>query len=268
MNIPPGHGFAAILPLRSEILEQSPAYTVIAGAWNERWNQNGTSDLSIRIGEEDPMRFTAALTASLFAASLSFASAAAAQTPAGNEPPENPPAQQSQDQQQSVRREFPAPWTARPGIRGRVIMATPGPRAVEERQDAFGGPLRVFSRLEAQLDNPRVRTALGLTDQQVDSLRSVLVDTEIFTIQTGASALVDGIQLKELLRSDHPDRAAVMAKGDRLSQSASELIHHYLDAVLKAKTILTPQQQDMIRMYMENGNRAFGASGFRMNPER
>jgi Spy/CpxP family protein refolding chaperone len=214
------------------------------------------------------MRFTAALAASLFAASLSFTSAAAAQTPAGNEPPENPPAQQSQDQQQTTVRLAPGQWSLGAGVRGRVIMAKPGPRTIEERQEAFGGPLRVFSRLEAQLDNPRVRTVLGLSDQQVDSLRSILVDTEIFTIQTGASALVDGIQLKELLRSDHPDRAAVMAKGDAISQSASELIHHYLDAILKAKTILTPQQQDMIRMYMQNGNRAFGASPLRLNPER
>lgn len=213
------------------------------------------------------MRFAPAVVASLFAASLCFAAAASAQTPAGNEPAENAPAQQSQEQQQSLHRELPGQWPMHPGMRGRVTMGMQ-PRAMEEHHENFGGPLRAFSQLEAQLDDPRVRTALGLTDQQVDSLRSLIVNTEIFTIQTGAAALVDGVQLKELLRSDHPDRAAVMAKGDAISQSASELIHHYLDAILKAKTILTPQQQDMIRMYMEHGGgHSFGAPGFHMNPE-
>lgn len=64
---------------------------------------------------------------------------------------------------------------------------------------------------------------------------------------------LDAIQLKELLRADHPDHAAVMAKGDALSPSASALIRHYLDAILPAKAILTPEQQKMIRAYMENG---------------
>ena len=214
------------------------------------------------------MRFAPAVVASLFAASLCFAGGATAQTPAGNEPAENAPAQQPQEQQQSVHPDHPGQWPMSPGMRGHMMMGPLQNRGMQEHREGFGGPLRVFSQLEAQLDDPRVRTALGLTDQQVDSLRSVIVNTEIFTIQTGAAALIDGVQLKELLRSDHPDRAAVMAKGDAISQSASELIHHYLDAILKAKTILTPQQQDMIRMYMEHGGHAFGAPGFHMNPER
>jgi Spy/CpxP family protein refolding chaperone len=114
--------------------------------------------------------------------------------------------------------------------------------------------------MEAELDNPMVRMALGLTDEQADSLRKLVVNTEVFTIQTGASAAVDAIQLKELLRADHPDRAAVMAKGDAISQSASALVHHYLEAILSAKTILTPEQQKMIREYMENGGAGFRGS--------
>jgi Heavy-metal resistance len=142
----------------------------------------------------------------------------------------------------------------RPGERGPVVTGE-GRRlqGVEEHNENWAGPLRMFSRMETELDNPMVRMALGLSDQQADSLRKIIVNTEIFTIQTGAGAAVDAIQLKELLRADHPDRAAVMAKGDAISQSASALIHHYLDAILSAKTILTPEQQKMIREYMENG---------------
>ena len=192
---------------------------------------------------------------------LIFAGTGAAQTPAGNEPPQPPPAQQSQDQQQGpnteVHREF------RTGMMPPDVIRKMGPmvrvQAMQDHGPELGGAIRVFSRMEAELDNPMVRTALGLTDQQADSLRKLVVNTEISTIQTGAGIAVDGIQLKELLREDHPDRAAVMAKGDEISKSVSQLVDRYLDAILSAKTILTPEQQKMIRMYIENG----GGGAFR-----
>ena len=94
---------------------------------------------------------------------------------------------------------------------------------------------------------------LGLTEQQADSLRKIVVDTETFTIRTGAVIAVDSIDLRELLRADKPDKAAVMSKGDEISKSTSLLINHYLEAMLDAKAILTPAQQKMIRAYFESG---------------
>jgi Spy/CpxP family protein refolding chaperone len=202
---------------------------------------------------------------SLFAASLLIvAGSAAAQTPEPNETTQTQ-ATPSQGQRQTPDFGARRGQMMRPGERGRVIMGPGRPmQKVEEHGPGWDGPLRMFSKMEAQLDNPMVRAALGLTDQQADSLRKILVNTEVFTIQTGAGAMVDGIQLKELLRADNPDRAAVMAKGDAISKSVSELVDHYLDAILSAKKILTPQQQKIIREYMENGGHGFGAPGFRM----
>lgn len=128
-----------------------------------------------------------------------------------------------------------------------------------ERRRVTGGPLQRVSRLLAALDDPRVRTVLGLTEQQADSLRKIIVDTETFTITTGANILVDSIDLRELLRADKPDKNAVMKKGDEISKSTSQLIHHYVSAILAAKAILTPEQQRMIRMYMERGAPALPA---------
>jgi Spy/CpxP family protein refolding chaperone len=107
--------------------------------------------------------------------------------------------------------------------------------------------------LLAALDDTRVRTALGLSDQQADSLRKIVVGTETFTIKTGADIAVDSIDLRELLRADKPDRAAVMSKGEEISKSTSQMINHYLDAMLAVKAILTPEQQKMIRAYIEGG---------------
>lgn len=122
---------------------------------------------------------------------------------------------------------------------------------VRGRED--GGPLERFSRLMSALNDPRAQKMLGLSEEQADSLRKIVTDTEIFTIQRGANIAVDSIQLRELLRADKPDKAAVMSKGDEISKDTSELISHYLGAILDAKTILTPQQQQMIREYLENG---------------
>jgi Heavy-metal resistance len=197
----------------------------------------------------------------VFMTSLSvFASTGAAQGTAQNPPAPPPPAQ---DQQQSANPAVPGqrpmgPVIVGPGMMTPDMMRMMGPM-LSRSQDAGrrgqeqGGALERVSRLLGALDDPRVKTMLGLTDQQADSLRKIVVDTETFTIKTGAVIAVDSINLRELLRADKPDRAAVMSKGDEISKSTSQLISHYLDAMLAAKAILTPEQQKMIRGYIESG---------------
>jgi hypothetical protein len=133
------------------------------------------------------------------------------------------------------------------------MMGGPQGRGGRGQQSGRGNPLQTVSKLLAALDDARVRTMLGLTDQQADSLHKLVLDTETFTITTGAAVAVNALELRELLRADKPDRAAVMSKGDAISKSTSDLISHYLDAMLTAKQILTPEQQKMIQNYMENG---------------
>ncbi|HTU34895.1 MAG TPA: hypothetical protein VMF66_13925 [Candidatus Acidoferrum sp.] len=203
------------------------------------------------------MRFTA-LVISFLAAGLAFAGTSAAQGPQ-NQPPTPP-----RDQSANHTMRSPAWRMGNSTIAAPRVMTWRSRQL--ERREGWGGPLRIFSNLESDLDNPRIQTALGLSQQQVTSLRGILVNTEIYTIQDGSGILVDGIQLKQLLRSDHPDKTAVMAKGNAISQGVSQIINHYLNAILDAKNVLTPQQQDMIRHYMamhgaEMGNLGFGSVG-------
>jgi len=193
------------------------------------------------------MRFKLILSL-VFVAGLSvFARTSAAQQPAQDPSARPLPAQSTQDQQQSN----PAVPSQRP--MGRVMVGGQGMMTPDMMQmigpmlgrgQGPGGPLQRVSQLLAALDDPRVRTVLGLTDQQADSLRKIIVDTETFTIKTA------------LLRADKPDRAAVMSKGDQISKATAQLINHFLDAMLAAKAILTPEQQKMIRAYMERGGPA------------
>jgi hypothetical protein len=178
-----------------------------------------------------------------------LAGTSAAQDPAQNPPPQPPPAQSAPDQR--------GPVTIGAGMMTPEMMQAMGPmirtQGAARRGQESGGPVQSFSRLMATIDDPRVRTMLGLSDQQGDSLRKIVVDTETFTIKTGAVIAVDSIELRELLRADKPDRTAVMSKGDEISKSTSQLINHYLDAILSAKAILTPEQQKMIREYIATG---------------
>ncbi len=206
------------------------------------------------------MRFSLTPTLIVVASLLLFGRTSAAQTP-----PPPPPAQYQQQNQTAV----PAvPGQLHIGPDGPGIamafpqlaqMLGPGPvsrQVIVRRGQGPGNPLERVSRLLSALDDPRVRTALDLTDQQADGLRKIIVDTETFTITTGAAIAVDSIQLRELLRADNPDRAAVKAKGDEISKSTSQLIDHFLDAMLAAKAILTPEQQKKIRAYMQSGGGA------------
>lgn len=204
----------------------------------------------------------------IFVASLSiFAGTGAAQ---GQNSPDQPPP--APDQQQStgpvVRSRQPmGPVTIGAGMMTPEMMQMVGPMMLSAQRAGHGreesGPLQAVSRLMTALDDPRVRTTLGLSDQQADSLRKIVIDTETFTITTAANIAVDSIELRELLRADKPDKAAVKSKGDEISKDTSALINHYLDAILEAKTILTPEQQKMLRAYLESGAPALPAPSAR-----
>ena len=201
------------------------------------------------------MRFKTIEISIVVASLLGFAGMAAAQAPAPDAAAQAATGQSNQGQQQSGDRARSGQRPMRGGMRGGdMMMPMMGHPLRDERHgEGLGGPLQRVSRLLAALDDPRVRTVLGLTDQQADSLRKIIVGTETFTIKTGADIAVDSIDLRELVRADKPDRAAVMSKGDEISKSTSQLINHYLDAMLAAKAVLTPEQQKMIRAYIERG---------------
>jgi Spy/CpxP family protein refolding chaperone len=192
------------------------------------------------------MRFNMMVTL-IFVASLSLlAGGGAAQA-------QNPPAPPSTQAEQGQPSQRQMGGMMTPEMMQRIGPMLMRSQNVTVRGRDDGGPLQRFSRLMSALDDPRAQKMLGLSEEQANSLRKIVTDTEIFTIQRGANMAVDAIQLKELLRADKPDKAAVMSKGDEISKDTSELINHYLGAILDAKAILTPQQQQMIREYLANG---------------
>ena len=123
----------------------------------------------------------------------------------------------------------------------------------------FGRGAMMGGRLLAMLDSTRVKTALGLTDEQSSRLRQIVLDTEKNSIKTRADMQVRRIELRELMRADNPDRDAVMKKLDEISALRSQMMKQHVEAFLSAKSVLTPEQQKKIRTFIENRR----ASGFR-----
>jgi Spy/CpxP family protein refolding chaperone len=123
----------------------------------------------------------------------------------------------------------------------------------------FQGRAHVGRRLLAMLDNPRVKQSLGLTDEQTGQLRKIVVQAEEATIKTGAGMAVRGIELRESLRADHPDRQAVMKEADEISALHAQMMKQHLDSLLAAKSVLTSEQQAKIRSF---GERHAASRGF------
>jgi Spy/CpxP family protein refolding chaperone len=116
-------------------------------------------------------------------------------------------------------------------------------------------------RLLALLDNDHFKSELGLTDQQANQLRQIVVNTEKSSIKTRADIAVREIELRELLRSDNPDRETVLKKVQELSNLRGEVMKQHVEALLAAKSVLTPEQQKKIRSFIESHQ--FGRSEHR-----
>jgi len=119
----------------------------------------------------------------------------------------------------------------------------------------FQGPHGRFmmgQRILAMLDNGQFRAKINLTDDQASRLRQIVVNTEKSAIETRARMAVDGIELREMLRADKPDQDAVMKKVEHISSLRGQMMKDGVQAILEAKTVLTPQQQKQLRELMES----------------
>ena len=136
-------------------------------------------------------------------------------------------------------------WAGRPGMR-RMGMRHGG-------WGGGGGLLRMA-------ENPRVRTALGLSDEQVARLHKIGVDAQKASVQTRADMQLRRIELRELMRADNPDQSAIMAKLDEVNALQGKMQKQRVETLLAARSVLTPEQLKKVKTLMEN-RRAGGPGG-------
>jgi hypothetical protein len=133
----------------------------------------------------------------------------------------------------------------------RNVAAAPGQglwgdrsREPEERLGA--------ERLLALLDSDRVKSYLALDDSQAERLRQIALDTEKAHVKVRAEIQVHSIDLKEGLRAEKPDRDAILKKVQEISELRGQLMKSYVEAILSAKAVLSPEQQRKIVSLIEN----------------
>ena len=107
-------------------------------------------------------------------------------------------------------------------------------------------------RFLALLDSDRVKSYLGLDSPQIERLRQIALDTEKADVKVRADIQVHSIDLKEALRADEPDREAILKKVQEISDLRGQLMRSYVDAILSAKAVLSPEQQRKIVSFIEN----------------
>ncbi len=116
----------------------------------------------------------------------------------------------------------------------------------------FRGPERwsMGQRILALLNNDQFRSEVNLTDSQVSRLRQIVTNAEKANIQTRAQMRIEGVDLSQLLHSAKPDQAAVLKKVQQISELRGQMMKNNVQALLEAKTVLSPEQQQKVRQFI------------------
>lgn len=134
-----------------------------------------------------------------------------------------------------------------------VLLNAQGPEGWRTRRGRGPGG---EARMLAMLESPRVKTALGLTDEQSARLREIAVNTRKENIKLRADLQVRRMELGELLRGENPDREAVMQKVLQISNTRGQILRQSVSGLLNAKSVLTPEQQKKVQAFLSE--RRFG----------
>lgn len=96
----------------------------------------------------------------------------------------------------------------------------------------------------------RGRGAMGqldLSDAQREKMRELHADHRRQAIQRRADLEVARLDLRELIRGERPQRAAIDAQIDKLSRLQAEQHKARVHTMLEARAVLTPAQQQQLR---------------------
>ena len=125
----------------------------------------------------------------------------------------------------------PFPTLAQPGPpppcpRGMAVDDPPGPR---------GGPPDQF--FEEHADE------LGIDQATLDQIRAIVDAARADGRVLHDRVITERRAMHDLLATDHPDEAAVMAQADAVGAAMSALRKHRLATMLKIRALLTPEQR-------------------------
>ena len=159
------------------------------------------------------------------------------------------------------------------GPRGPMQPGGPGEEQGQwgQRHDGFGGGdhmgMRGFGRgrgafgLARLLNDPAIREKLGITAEQVGTIRKQESDFRKAEIRERADLEVKRVDLKDLLDADKPDRAAIDSKLQEISTARLALEKSAVHFRLTMREAITPEQREKLHQLMIDRWRHDGGPG-------
>ena len=93
----------------------------------------------------------------------------------------------------------------------------------------------------------RMKETLGLTDDQVIKIKDIFTEARKKRIKTKAGIRVARIEMRQLMRQEKIDRAAIDQKIQAISRLRTQTMRQRVDARLKVHSLLTPEQRKKAR---------------------
>ncbi len=116
------------------------------------------------------------------------------------------------------------------------------------------------------LSNPEIQKKVGVTQEQVAKIRQEETAFRKTEIQQRADLEVKQIDLRDLLATDKPDRAAIDRQLQAISASRLAMDKSRIDFRLNRKDALTPEQREKLRQAIEDRMQARRTAGRRGGP--
>jgi Spy/CpxP family protein refolding chaperone len=100
---------------------------------------------------------------------------------------------------------------------------------------------------------------LGLTDEQMESMREVRYNFQKAQIGLRAELKTSRLELRHLMMDEQPNQGEINKLVDKIADSQKKLLKQRVDKKLAMKEILTPEQfKKFIKMRGEHGKRRMG----------
>jgi len=148
-------------------------------------------------------------------------------------------------------------------LAGDALAQCPGAEGRHGGEGKRGGPGGREAFLVKMITHKDVAEKVGLTDEQVTTLKDSVYETRKKLIDLKAELEKAGMEQAKLLSGDTIDEAAVMAAIDKTAGIRTEMAKLHVKSLIMVKQTLTPEQIDQAKEHMRGALKKKGSRGGR-----
>lgn len=131
-------------------------------------------------------------------------------------------------------------------------LMAPAPARLEERR-GDGDPRLAHRGWKSGDPFARMKSELQLTDDQVEKIRGIFLESRKASVRIWADLRVAGIELRQLLTQAEVDKGKVEEKVGQIGQVRQRLLSHRTDTFFKIREVLTPEQRKKAAPFLMRG---------------